>query len=101
MEATIGADEPPLTAACFDPRLRDGGEFAAARHSSLALVSIHASVMEATQGRGMAVMRHDVSIHASVMEATRTRPTLRARTPVSIHASVMEATLARQGAAVA
>ena len=95
MEATIGADEPPLTAACFDPRLRDGGEFAAARHSSLALVSIHASVMEATQGRGMAVMRHDVSIHASVMEATPEPLDDGLFHDVSIHASVMEATMLR------
>ena len=55
---------------CFDPRLRDGGDVTGPPWPTRCTVSIHASVMEATQDRRDVGRRLLVSIHASVMEAT-------------------------------
>ena len=68
-----GSAPPPPGSRCFDPRLRDGGDTILAELSRDLLVSIHASVMEATR-RGIWERRiRRVSIHASVMEATSAR----------------------------
>ena len=58
------------------------------------LVSIHASVKDATDGEGINVDFTQVSIHASVKDATSKRRIMQARRRVSIHASVKDATLA-------
>ena len=64
----------------------------------VAMVSIHASVMEATQAMYVNGPVPVVSIHASVMEATHHDSEHVRAALVSIHASVMEATIARMRA---
>ena len=55
----------------FDPRLRAGGDFLGlGPHDIGDIVSIHASVREATSDVTLIVRARDVSIHASVREAT-------------------------------
>ena len=77
---------------CFDPRLPEGGD--KAREIALArkIVSIHASLREATCSSTFSVRGSNVSIHASLREATQ-RPFSRGGLHgVSIHASLREAT---------
>ena len=57
------------------------------------MVSIHASVKDATIGSAYIRARKDVSIHASVKDATPIFSNARESHFVSIHASVKDATL--------
>ena len=56
------------------------------------IVSIHASVKDATQSHGILTGTFNVSIHASVKDATVDRGSLDYNVEVSIHASVKDAT---------
>ena len=56
------------------------------------VVSIHASVKDATFGASMAGSKPCVSIHASVKDATELHLKIARSTQVSIHASVKDAT---------
>ena len=80
----------------FDPRLRDGGDGRCRSRWRSRVVSIHASVMEATGLHQWRAAATGVSIHASVMEATGKLLLANGRGVVSIHASVMEATVLRR-----
>ena len=103
----------PRLHACFDPRLREGGDRMAPQKRCDGGVSIHASAREATQPTGkdslMAQFRstpprgrrqlghgarrqHGVSIHASAREATYPSFYHWYALAVSIHASAREAT---------
>ena len=56
------------------------------------MVSIHASVKDATAFSGIGAKKRQVSIHASVKDATGVAPLVGLTTYVSIHASVKDAT---------
>ena len=56
------------------------------------MVSIHASVKDATNKFAISCSRFKVSIHASVKDATIGSAYIRSRKDVSIHASVKDAT---------
>ena len=60
------------------------------------LVSIHASVKDATRSKNCCQTPKYVSIHASVKDATISIDTPCKRLGVSIHASVKDATVAQQ-----
>ena len=59
------------------------------------IVSIHASVKDATRVRRLQGTPDAVSIHASVKDATGIAPLVGLTTYVSIHASVKDATILR------
>ena len=62
----------------------------------LYVVSIHASVKDATNIQMLELLRHNVSIHASVKDATCMFSFVNWQKSVSIHASVKDATLYHQ-----
>ncbi len=113
-EATGASWEPEPSAWCFDPRLREGGDFFRQSRrwdrgrfdprlreggdqtielSSPTLeVSIHASAREATSTGAFIANISKVSIHASAREATKRIVQHNRGIIVSIHASAREAT---------
>ena len=77
---------------CFNPRICKRCDHRDEILNNPSLVSIHASVKDATDGDGINVDFTHVSIHASVKDATTYRERLDSFNPVSIHASVKDAT---------
>ena len=76
----------------FNPRICKRCDLPISRVVVPRLVSIHASVKDATQLTKAQAEYTSVSIHASVKDATRTAAILNTRRFVSIHASVKDAT---------
>ena len=79
--------------ACFNPRICKRCDLTVMGPDGQWVVSIHASVKDATTGRNADKLRILVSIHASVKDATRAFHFPCIDICVSIHASVKDATM--------
>ena len=77
---------------CFNPRICKRCDSVTRRLSKMEIVSIHASVKDATRLIANMIKFGIVSIHASVKDATALALRLRQIMQVSIHASVKDAT---------
>jgi len=92
-EATVLFLDKSHSIHCFNPRLREGGDFYRRfLHGIISFVSIHASAREATDDLPMDWLDTFVSIHASAREATNKLLEEFQGCFVSIHASAREAT---------
>ncbi len=91
-----GRDVEPVDldfiASGFNPRVREGRDKIQRSVCYRILVSIHASVKDATYGTCKNCEQYKVSIHASVKDATDGSSPHIAIIDVSIHASVKDAT---------
>ena len=90
MRPDAGPD--PLRTGSFNPRICKRCDTFSFGSTIRHVVSIHASVKDATQTLGIIPNVVTVSIHASVKDATRYSATTASIMEVSIHASVKDAT---------
>ena len=79
----------------FNPRICKRCDFFFDISVRFCLVSIHASVKDATVEEANKIFPGTVSIHASVKDATIKQDIVSKKRQVSIHASVKDATLGR------
>ena len=69
-EATAKTASMSVPVLYFNPRFREGSDFAPFTHAVFPDISIHASAKEATKGSPNAQTVASISIHASAKEAT-------------------------------